>query len=252
MASTTKPNTKVPEMEELLGAAMGPPPAAPPPIAPAQPRLMDLPREALEHILLMLDPTHIVQAGPAAPERGSAVPLYTEEQAQAQVSCSIPLACTCRTLREVLLDDGGGGEEHATAPLAHRIIARVHGDGVAAAVLRCLPGGSDQRIALQLTASWHRQLAPHLAASRHELQIAADQDEVLEEHSHLSVPLQLLPLAASSSDHNDEVIEQTVRPPRATVSRLQRGEYWSSVSQQADTRDFLSYRLPGLCAVSSL
>lgn len=145
------------------------------------------------------------------------------------VSCTVPLAVTCRTLRDLLLRGGVRG----APPLIHRIIMNGFlGEACAQAALQCLPGGSDPRISLRLAATWARLHRGHRIAE------------------HQPRPIGLQPVVASTTDHDYETIQQTVKAPSNNAFR--RAEYWSSVSQNADTRDFLVYRLPGLCALSSV
>ena len=212
--------------------------------------LLQLPPEALENVLLWIEPTDLVLAeyvkegdeSEHESEGDDSEPDSEDDSGGGggsilRASCSIPLASTCQTLRDLLLHSGDGGTQSA-APLIHRIVARGLGGAQARAVLRCLPDGSDPRIALRLAATWSR------------VRSACETTEELPQEHRLR-PLALLPLVASTSDHNYEVIQQTVKPPMPP-RRFQRSEYWSSVSQQAETRDFLVYRLPGLCALSTV
>ena len=192
------------------------------------PCLLQLPAEAIENVLLWLEPTDIVSAR-RAEVAGTA----------ARVSCTIPLAATCRTLHDLLLCGGGGAE--GASPLLHRIIA-TWSETMARATLRCLPNGSDPRISLRLAATWARVCR---SVPMHRTQ------EAMQHGGRQPRPLALLPLVASTTDHHYECIQATVKPP-VVSHRFLRAEYWSSVSQQAETRDFLVYRLPGLCALTSV
>ena len=193
--------------------------------------LLQLPREAIENVLLSMEPSDLVSAQRASVGLANGGSGAGDEDASSHgKSCTIPLAATCRTLHDLLLR--GGGVEGRVPPLIHRIIANgLPGEAWARAALQCLPDGSDPRISLRLAATWAR--ACRGVRSEHHPR-----------------PLALLPLLASTTDHTYEAIQQTVQPP--TQLPFHRAGYWSSVSQKADTRDFLVYRLPGLCALSSV
>ena len=62
--------------------------------------------------------------------------------------------------------------------------------------------------------------------------------------------LALQPVVASTSDHSFEVIAQTLVPP--SPHPVLRGDYWSSIAQVQDSRDYLIYGLPGLCSIAGL
>jgi hypothetical protein len=199
-----------------------------------------------EHVFAMLDPSDILcpvsrDVGIVPLERSPST-LTTMARAvwggggpsSPASSCRyyyIPLACVCKAFRRTVSDP--------------RVIAaaieRSDGSVVLRALRGCVRGAGGG------SGPVHTALL-RLAAARQRL-IGASRDD---EDTPSSLPLELQPVCASTTDHHFESIKMTAQPPIVRRSAMYRGEYWSCVAQDSDSNEFLIYRLPGLCSVRSV